>query len=444
MTEVSIIIRTKNEERWINSCLNSIFSQTFKDFEIIIVDNKSSDKTIEKASKYKIDKILTIENYLPGKALNEGIKKSEGKFIVALSAHCIPTSNNWLENLVNAIKEDSTYAGVYGRQQPMSFSSDSDKRDLTLVFGLDRKIQYKDNFFHNANSIIRKSCWQMQKYDDEITNIEDRIWAQSMLNRKFKILYEPSASVYHYHGIHQEGNSERLQKVVNIIENIDNKYNSGSLDPVKLEICAIIPIRGSSSNIKNKKLIDFSIASVKKSKLIKKLIISTDSNVLSKYIEGKVDNVIKRPKELSEDHINLEEVQKFTLAELEKNEYYPDLVVHLEETYPFRNKNDLDLIIQKLVDNNFDSVILTKSESNWVWREESGKILRIDQGEIPRQFKKKIFIGLHGLGVVTRPEFIRKGHLLGSKVGLLSSTHPLSSFEIRDKNSLKIFKNLYK
>ena len=139
MTEVSIIIRTKNEERWINSCLNSIFSQTFKDFEIIIVDNKSSDKTIEKASKYKIDKILTIENYLPGKALNEGIKKSEGKFIVALSAHCIPTSNNWLENLVNAIKEDSTYAGVYGRQQPMSFSSDSDKRDLTLVFGLDRK-----------------------------------------------------------------------------------------------------------------------------------------------------------------------------------------------------------------------------------------------------------------------------------------------------------------
>ena len=37
---VSIIIRTKNEERWINYCLKSIFDQTYKNFEIIIVDNE--------------------------------------------------------------------------------------------------------------------------------------------------------------------------------------------------------------------------------------------------------------------------------------------------------------------------------------------------------------------------------------------------------------------
>ena len=42
---------------------------------------------------------------------------------------------------MKAIEEDKTYAGVYGRQEPMSFSTDSDKRDLMLVFGLDRKIQ---------------------------------------------------------------------------------------------------------------------------------------------------------------------------------------------------------------------------------------------------------------------------------------------------------------
>ena len=48
---VSIIIRTKNEERWITSCLQSIFKQSFKNFEIIIVDNQSNDKTLEKAKK---------------------------------------------------------------------------------------------------------------------------------------------------------------------------------------------------------------------------------------------------------------------------------------------------------------------------------------------------------------------------------------------------------
>ena len=47
-----------------------------------------------------------------------------------------------------------------------------------LVFSLDRKVQLKDSFFHNANSIIKKSCWDLVPFDSEITNIEDRIWAK--------------------------------------------------------------------------------------------------------------------------------------------------------------------------------------------------------------------------------------------------------------------------
>ena len=138
---VSIIIRTKNEERWISACLKSIISQTYKNYEIIIVDNESRDQTLKKAKQFKIKKICIIKNFLPGKALNLGIKNSKGKYIVCLSAHCIPTNNSWLENLVDAIQENKKYAGVYGRQEPMSFSSSSDKRDLHIVFGLDRKIQ---------------------------------------------------------------------------------------------------------------------------------------------------------------------------------------------------------------------------------------------------------------------------------------------------------------
>ena len=46
--KVSIIIRTKNEERWIGRCLESIFKQNYKNFEVIIVDNGSTDKTLEK------------------------------------------------------------------------------------------------------------------------------------------------------------------------------------------------------------------------------------------------------------------------------------------------------------------------------------------------------------------------------------------------------------
>ena len=180
---VSIIIRTKNEERWISACLKSIITQSYDNYEIIIVDNESKDQTLKKAKQFTIKKVCTIKNFLPGKALNLGIKNSKGKYIVCVSAHCIPTNNYWLENLVNAIKENDKYAGVYGRQEPMTFSSASDKRDLHIVFGLDRKIQKIDSFFHNANSIIRRDLWKKFNFDNKITNIEDRLWAQKLLNK---------------------------------------------------------------------------------------------------------------------------------------------------------------------------------------------------------------------------------------------------------------------
>ena len=122
MVEVSIIIRTKNEERWISSCLQKIFEQSFKNFEVIIVDNYSSDKTLRKIKNYNIKKILKIKNYTPGKSLNLGIKNSSGKYIVIISAHCLPKNNLWLEKLVKSIKSNKKIAGVYGRQEPMSFS----------------------------------------------------------------------------------------------------------------------------------------------------------------------------------------------------------------------------------------------------------------------------------------------------------------------------------
>ena len=57
---VSIIIRTKNEERWLNQCL-VVSSQNYKNFEIIIVDNQSKDKTL-KIAKYNV-KILKIRKF---------------------------------------------------------------------------------------------------------------------------------------------------------------------------------------------------------------------------------------------------------------------------------------------------------------------------------------------------------------------------------------------
>ena len=143
--KISIIIRTRNEERWIEPCLKKIFEQKYKNFEVILVDNNSKDNTIQKAKLFPI-KIVKIKNFLPGKAINLGIKNSCGKIIVCLSAHCIPIENNWLSKLVSNLK-DKKIAGVYGRQKPLSYSSDFDKRDLLNLFGPEKKNSKKRLFF---------------------------------------------------------------------------------------------------------------------------------------------------------------------------------------------------------------------------------------------------------------------------------------------------------
>ena len=181
---VSIIIRTKNEERWIASCLNAIYEQDYKNFEIIIVDNESKDNTLKIISNYKVAKILKIKNFLPGKALNLGIKKSKGSIVVCLSGHCIPKNNKWLNNLISPLKNKNV-AGVYGKQEPLSFSSPLDKRDLLITFGLDKKVQ-KRGFFHNANSAIKK-IWEKYKFDEKVKNIEDRLWGNIVIKINFTL-----------------------------------------------------------------------------------------------------------------------------------------------------------------------------------------------------------------------------------------------------------------
>ena len=103
MPKVSIIIRTKNEERWIGSCFKSIFEQTLKDFEVILVDNNSKDQTVNKAKSYPI-KVLSIKDFLPGRAINLGVSESKGEIIVILSGHCIPVTDKWLENLIKDLE----------------------------------------------------------------------------------------------------------------------------------------------------------------------------------------------------------------------------------------------------------------------------------------------------------------------------------------------------
>jgi glycosyltransferase involved in cell wall biosynthesis len=219
---VSVIIRTRNEAEGLDRCLTAVALQRDVALEIVVVDHASVDGTIEVAKHHCAQAVHIPEGQFSyGRAINEGIRAARSDYLAILSAHCIPVNDLWLLRLVSHLRNPEV-AGVYGRQEPLPDSTDFDKRDLWTTFGLDRKVQRKDYFFHNANSAIRRDVWEQYPFNETIAGVEDRAWAKQVLGAGYTIVYEPEARVYHPHGIHQGRDERRAARVVRVIEMIQN------------------------------------------------------------------------------------------------------------------------------------------------------------------------------------------------------------------------------
>jgi rhamnosyltransferase len=441
--KVSIIIRTKNEEKWILNCFKKIFSQTYKNIEIIVVDNYSTDKTLQKIKGFP-HKLIKIKKFLPGKALNLGIQKASGTIIVCLSAHCIPVNNDWLKNLIKPLKKNSV-GGVYGRQQPLSYSSTSDKRDLITIFGLDKKIQIKDPFFHNANSAFKKSTWKKIPFDEKTTNIEDRIWGKIIISNGLRIIYEPLASVFHWHGVHQDQDPMRASNVVKIIENLEkNLYQTKVHEPEKLYIVAIISVKGKNLVYKNKNIIESSIKSLKETKLVKEIFLNTDNLNTSKLAKKYNIEKIIRPKLLSKSSSDLISVSRYALNKIEKKGIIPDFIVLLTEEYPFRENNFFTSLIKKIVNDGLDLVMAASDEKGGVWNQDKkNNVDLIIDGLIPKKLRTKTTLRTSfGAGCIITPQNLRSGNIYKGKVGFLKVENPISFVSINEKNIHKIMQTI--
>lgn len=202
MPKVSVIIRAKNEERYLGETLESIRGQHFRDFEVVLVDSGSTDCTVDIAEQYGA-KIATIDpcEFTYGRALNVGVRHSEGQLLVSLSAHATPETPEWLGSLVSGFRYP-TVAGVYGRHIARSNVSLFELLGMHLsgVTSRDSRLQCGSARFSNTNGAFRRSLWEMAPFDEGLPGAEDIEWARRVQRLGYAILFEPRAAVYHSHG----------------------------------------------------------------------------------------------------------------------------------------------------------------------------------------------------------------------------------------------------
>jgi glycosyltransferase involved in cell wall biosynthesis len=160
---VSVIITTRNEERNIKNCLESITQQSYKSIEILVVDNGSTDKTKEIAQKYT----KNVLNIGPERSAqrNFGAKKSKGEYLLFLDADMILTEQV-IKECIKTIKS-SKVGGIIIPEQ--SFGEGF----WASAKALERSFYIGDDFIEAARFFPKKVFEEVKGFDLNLTGPED-------------------------------------------------------------------------------------------------------------------------------------------------------------------------------------------------------------------------------------------------------------------------------
>ena len=200
---ISVIIPSYNSEKTIQRTIEALLNQKFpkNNYEIIIVDDGSSDQTVNVAREYPV-KVFPLPHNGPAYARNFGAKKSRGNVILFTDSDCVP-DKNWIKNMVEPF-EDKEVVGVSGTYKTLN------KESFIARFGgyeIDQRHekmakQKTIDFIGTFSAGYRKNIFlKFGGFDTRFktSSGEDPELSYRIAKAGLKQVFKPSAFVYHPH-----------------------------------------------------------------------------------------------------------------------------------------------------------------------------------------------------------------------------------------------------
>ncbi|MCP4055698.1 MAG: glycosyltransferase [Mesoflavibacter sp.] len=179
MGHVSVVIRNKNESDALGKMLPMLFHYYKDDIaEVIVVDNQSTDNSVEIAKQYGC-KVIAIDKFTYGKALNLGIGHAIHNYVLLLSAHALPIGASFFKSAIAAFENDRDLAGVrfvnsFANYQDAYNSPDSINNPL-------------EKGLMNACAMINKKVWEQYPFDESLGFSEDKYWSALVMKHGYTI-----------------------------------------------------------------------------------------------------------------------------------------------------------------------------------------------------------------------------------------------------------------
>lgn len=242
---VTVIIPTFNRKELLKECLDSLKSQTFKDFEVVVIDNGSTDGTEELIEKHGYSVRLIKNKINKGfVAVNQGIEHSSSEFVVLLNNDAV-AKENWLEELVKGINkypEAGFGSSKILKKDGKTIDSAGDGFNLNIMGGYAVGNSELDSDEYNVEkvcfsasggaAIYRKNLFErIGKFDEKFfAYFEDIDFGFRANLRNIKCVYLPKAVVFHRGGETARHNSLfhlRLtdrNKMLTVLKNLPFRY----------------------------------------------------------------------------------------------------------------------------------------------------------------------------------------------------------------------------
>ncbi len=192
--KVSVVIPAYNEESHLRLCLESVARQTVKPFEVIVVDNNSTDATAAIARSFPFVRLISEKRQGVMYARDCGFDAARGEIIGRLDADSIVESN-WIEAIQKVFQDGSVHAatGVV-RYREVCLSGAFNRIDFAIrTFMARRAAPRGEQSMQGVNLAIRKSTWEAVKSQvcHERQHHEDLDLSAHLALQKYKAVFEP-------------------------------------------------------------------------------------------------------------------------------------------------------------------------------------------------------------------------------------------------------------
>lgn len=201
---ISVVVPAKDSANTLKGCMQALLHQEGmhygQDYEVIVVDDGSSDETAEIARQHAV-RVICQPNLGPAAARNAGARVANGEILAFTDADCTP-SPTWLSDLTKplGIPQVVGVKGVY-----RTYQTELIARFVQLEYEykyVRMRKQATIDFIDTNNAIYRKDLFILNGGFDEsfrVPSVEDQEFSFRLARKGYRMVFEPSAIVYHAH-----------------------------------------------------------------------------------------------------------------------------------------------------------------------------------------------------------------------------------------------------